>query len=134
MHIVLFAALAMVVQDCLAVMMVQAEARDRGWTAGFLDAAGWMFGIATTTISVTALQGHSTGLKIAVVIAVTAANIIGSKTGQVIGTRYIKPLPNPLVQLLIDKDIITETEWLSTQHPKNKHVMKHMMAHKEEAI
>ncbi len=132
MHIVILAALAMVVQDILAVMMVQAEARDRGWTAGFLDAAGWGFGIATTTISVTALQGHSTGLKIAVVVAVTAANIIGSKMGQVIGTRYIKPLPNPIVQLLMDKGIISEQEWLETQHQQNKHVMNRLIKIEED--
>ena len=94
--IILLAAGSMVVQDVVGVCLVQAEARDRGWLSGALDAVGWLFAIATTSISVTALQGHDTGLKVALVGAVTAANVFGSTLGQVIGKRYIKPLPSPL--------------------------------------
>jgi len=127
MHIVILAALAMVFQDCLGVMMVQAEARDRGWLAGALDACGWLFGIATTTISVSALQGHDTGLKIAVIVAVSAANILGSKLGQMIGTRFIKPIPNPLIKILINKGVITEADWMATQPAKNRYVRHYVV-------
>jgi hypothetical protein len=40
--------------------MVQAEAANLGWLAGFCDTAGWYVAIATTTISVTSLSGHDT--------------------------------------------------------------------------
>jgi len=88
--IVVMAALAMFAQDILATLLVQAEARNRAGLAAILDAVQWGAGIATTTISVTALQGHSGALKAAVVLAVTAANITGSYTGVVLGKRLIK--------------------------------------------
>jgi hypothetical protein len=88
--IALYAALAMVVQDVLAVCLVQAEARNRAPLAGLLDCAQWGAAISTTTISVTALQGHSLGLKAVVVIAVTAANFGGSWLGVKIGHRFIR--------------------------------------------
>jgi hypothetical protein len=95
MIIALYAALAMILQDILAVCLVQAEARDRAALSGLLDAAQWGAGIATTTISVTALQGHSMGLKAVVVAAVTAANFGGSWLGVQIGRRLIKAAPVP---------------------------------------
>lgn len=88
--IVLLAALAMVAQDVLATILVQAEARNRKVLAGCMDSLQWGFGIATTAISVTALQGHDTGEKVAVVIAVTAANFIGTFVGTAIGERFVK--------------------------------------------
>ena len=59
-----------------------------GLAAAF-DAAMWCFGIATTSIAVTALQGHSLGEKVMVVGAVTAANVAGSFAGVKIGKRFI---------------------------------------------
>ena len=90
MIIALWAALAMVVQDLLAVCLVQAEARNRAVLAGILDAFCWPAGIITTTITVTALQGHHLGLKADVIAAVTIANFAGSMAAVRFGRRYIK--------------------------------------------
>jgi len=81
----IIAALTMVVTDVL----VQAEARNRGWLAGWMDTAQWIVGITTTTITVTALQGHDMTEKVAVVVLVSAANLFGTKLGQMIGQRYV---------------------------------------------
>ncbi len=89
MEIAVLAALAMVFQDVLGVCMVQAEARNHGWIAGVCDSTMWLFAIATTTLSVTALQGHNTNEKVLVVVAVTAANLIGSQLGVLVGKRFI---------------------------------------------
>ena len=83
------AALAMVVQDAIATVLVMAEAKNRGWLAGFLDAAGWIVGITTITISINALNGHSLSTKVAVVVLVSLANVFGTKLGQIIGSRYV---------------------------------------------
>lgn len=93
MIIALWAALAMVAQDILAVCLVQAEARNRATLAGLLDSAAWLATITTATISVTTLQGHSLALKAVVVAAVTAANFIGSFSGVKIGQRLVRELP-----------------------------------------
>ncbi len=85
----LIAAVAMVVTDILGVVMVQAEARNRGWLAGWMDTAAWLVGITTTTLTVTTLQGHSTVDKVAMVTLVSAANLFGTKLGQVIGARFV---------------------------------------------
>ena len=90
MLIALYAALAMAIQDVLAVLMVQAEARNRGLLAGIFDAFCWGAAISTTTISVTALQGHDFSLKVLVIVFVTLANIVGSVIGVWIGKRFIK--------------------------------------------
>lgn len=88
-QIVALAGAAMAVSDILATIMVMAEARGRGWLAGALDSAGWLVTITTTTISVTALQGNSFTEKVAVVCVVTAANLLGTKAGQMIGSRFV---------------------------------------------
>ena len=90
MTLILFAAGCMVVQDILAVLLTDAEARNRGWLAGILDSAVWLFAIATTTIAVTALQGHSLAGKVELVVFVTVANLIGMRLGVWIGKKYIK--------------------------------------------
>lgn len=79
----------MVATDVLGTMMVMAEAANRGWLAGWLDTAQWGVGIATTTISVSALQGHSLSEKALVVGLVSAANLFGTKLGQVLGKRLL---------------------------------------------
>lgn len=85
----LIAAVTMVVTDILGVVMVMAEARNRGWLAGWMDTAQWIVGITTTTITVTVLQGHSFAMKALVVILVSAANLFGTKLGQMIGQRFV---------------------------------------------
>jgi hypothetical protein len=86
----IYAGLCMVVQDVLGVLMVQAEARNHGWFAGGADSIQWLFAICTTTITVTALQGHSRRTKINTILCVTAGNLIGSEIGVLIGQRLIK--------------------------------------------
>lgn len=90
MIVVILAAIAMFVQDVLATLLVQAEARNKAWLSAILDSLMWGAGIATTTISVTAFQGHSFGHKVAIVMAVTTANVAGSFLGVIIGKRFIK--------------------------------------------
>lgn len=90
MNIAIIAALCMVFQDVVGTLMVQAEARNHGWLAGLCDSVMWLFTIATTTISVTALQGNNTREKVIVIVAVTAANLVGSQLGVLVGKRYIK--------------------------------------------
>ena len=123
--IALIAAVAMIGQDILGVLMVQAENRGRGWAAGLLDAGMYIFALATYHFSLNALNGHSTTQKVIVILAVTAANVIGSKSGQVIGDRLIRPKRDPVWDALISKGILTTHDWLATQPAKNRH-LKHL--------
>jgi CDP-diglyceride synthetase len=91
----LWAAAAMLVNDVAAVLLVQAEARNRAGLAAIFDSVMWLASIATTTISVTALQGHHMTAKAAVILAVEAANVAGSFIGVAIGRRYIKEKKTP---------------------------------------
>lgn len=88
--IALLAAVAMLIQDVLSVLMVQAEARNHGWLAGLFDSFGWIATITTTSISVTTLQGHNLDEKVLVVSSVTAANFLGSALGVYLGRKLIK--------------------------------------------
>jgi hypothetical protein len=124
MTIALVCFLAMMGQDVLAVCLVQAENRGRGWAAGALDGGMYLFALATYHFSLNALNGHSTVQKVIVLGAVTVANVLGSKSGQVIGDRFIRPKRDPLWALLIAKGTVTEADWLATQHSKNRHVRK----------
>lgn len=80
------AAVCMIFVDILSVMMVQAEARDRGWAAGFLDAGSWLFNFATLRISLVAADGHTRE----VLLFVSIANILGARMGVFIGKRLIQ--------------------------------------------
>lgn len=93
MTIVLLAAAAMVVQDVLAVLMTQAEARNRAHLAGWLDAAMWLAGIWTTNWSLQALNSHTLALKVGVMVAVSIANYAGTVTGTLIGKRWVREEP-----------------------------------------
>lgn len=53
----LAAAGAMLIQDIMGVLLVQAEARNRAGLAAAFDSVMWLAQISTVTISVTALQG-----------------------------------------------------------------------------
>lgn len=88
--VIIVASLAMVVQDVVGTIMVQAEAANRGWLAGWCDAIGWGVGIASTFYSITALEGHDLPLKVGIIVFVTVANVVGTKLGQVIGTRLLE--------------------------------------------
>jgi len=86
----LIAFVLMVVTDLIGVALVQSESRNHGWLAGWLDTAQWIPGIFCSTVTITILQSHSLAHKALVVIVVSAANLFGTKWGQVIGTKYIK--------------------------------------------
>ena len=89
MTVALIAALAMLVQDALSTVLVMAEAKNRGWLAGSMDAAAWIVGITTTTISINALNGNDFTTKVEVVVLVSVANVLGTKIGQLIGSRFV---------------------------------------------
>lgn len=91
--VAVLAALAMVINDVLGVLMVQAEARNRGFLAGVFDSLQWYAAITTTAISVTALQGHDTAEKALVIVLVTLANLAGSALGVFLGRRLIHEKP-----------------------------------------
>ncbi len=91
-EVAILAASTMAVTDVLGVVLVQAEAKNRGWLAGIMDASQWGVGITTTTLSVTAFQGHSLSEKVLVGGFVTLANVLGTKLGQLIGKRYVTDL------------------------------------------
>lgn len=90
MLIALLAAGAMIIQDLVGTFLVQAEARNKAWLAALMDSLGWLFGIMTTSIAVTSLQGHDVKEKIIVVVAVSLANVAGTFAGVLIGKRFIK--------------------------------------------
>jgi hypothetical protein len=101
--IALYAAVAMVIEDVLGVLLTQAQARNRASLAGWLDTAAWLAGILTTTWSLNAINGHNTALKVVVVAAVSAANFVGSWSGTKLGERWIKA-PAPLAAQVADHD------------------------------
>ena len=86
----LAAAAAMLVNDVAAVLLVQSEARNRAGLAAIFDSIMWLASITTTTVSVTALQGHHLDTKAAVLVAVELANVGGCYIGVAIGRRLIK--------------------------------------------
>ena len=90
MLIAVYAAAAMLLTDILAVLLVQAEARNRATLSAILDCLMWPASILVTTISVTALQGGHDSTRAAVIIAVELANFAGSYVAIGIGRRYIK--------------------------------------------
>lgn len=92
-EIAIVAAIAMIIQDILGTLLVQANARDRAVLSGFLDSLGWFAGIITTTLSVTAIQGHDWPAKITMCAFVTAANFGGSYIGVKVGERFLKVKP-----------------------------------------
>ena len=86
----LIAAISMVATDVAGTVMVIAEARNHGWLAGWMDTAQWIVAVATTFITVETLAGHDFIRKVAVIIAVSLANLLGTKLGTFVGHRYVK--------------------------------------------
>jgi hypothetical protein len=84
------ACVTMILTDVLGVLLVQAEARNHGWLAGWFDTAQWIPGIVCSAITITILQGHSTLAKALIIVFVSMANLFGTKYGQSLGTKYIK--------------------------------------------
>lgn len=107
----LLAALAMVATDILATIMVMAEAREMGWVAGVLDAAGWIVSISCTAISVDVLTGGGPLInKAYVIVFVSAANLLGTKAGQEIGSRV---LPSKKLHHLLARFGVKDTQQLT---------------------
>lgn len=84
--------ITMLITDLVGVMLVQAEARNHGWLSGWLDTAQWLPGILCSTVTITILQSNSLIHKALVILVVSAANLLGTKWGQVVGTKYIKDI------------------------------------------
>ena len=80
----------MLVTDVVATVMVMAEAKEMGWTAGLLDMVGWYVSITTTSISVSTLSGHNTMDKVWVLLLVGGSNVFGTKLGQITGSHFLK--------------------------------------------
>lgn len=86
----ILAAVSMIFQDILEVLKDQSQARNRAVLAGVFDTLMWLTLITSTSISVTALQGHSLKMKILVISLVSLANFGGQIAGVTIGKRFIK--------------------------------------------
>ena len=95
MKLALIAAACMLITDILGTVMVMAEAKERGWLAGFMDMLGWYVAITTTSISVSTLSGHDTGEKVWVLALVGAANVFGTKLGVETGKWLMRRWPAP---------------------------------------
>ncbi len=93
MHIFLFAggaALAMFFVDIVGTIMTKATAENKVVLTGAMDTVGWLLMIATTFLSVDALNSTDWALKIAVVASVSVANFAGSAAGVLVNKRFIK--------------------------------------------
>jgi hypothetical protein len=86
LELAVLAAGAMIIQDTVAVVMVQAEAKNLGWTAGFMDAIGWLVAFVSLRISITS---HGVG-EIEAVVFVSIANVLGTKLGQLTGQHFLR--------------------------------------------
>lgn len=89
MTIVLLAAICMIIQDSLAVIKYQAASRNRGLIVASADVVIWFVSITGTTIAAFTLHGDNFGKKVAVVVAVSFANIIGNLLGTWLGQRFV---------------------------------------------
>jgi len=121
MILALLAAVAMVAQDVLGSIMVMCEAANRKWLAGVFDSFGWLVAIATTTISVTALQGHNTTEKVEVVVLVSLANLFGTALGVASGNWLLhrKPSLKREDPALMVASLEARVEALESRRPEN---------------
>jgi choline-glycine betaine transporter len=97
-EIVILAAASMVVSDVLSVVLVQAEARNKANLSGVMDTLGWGASIIVTFATLHALGGTDMALKVAVIVAVSAANYFGSWWGVVIGKRFVSETATTLAE------------------------------------
>jgi hypothetical protein len=86
----LLAAGAMIAQDLLLTWMVQAEARNLWVLAGILDSVGFLAQVTTYGVSIGAIITYGlTARTVWVLVALTAANFIGTGLGTKLGSRWI---------------------------------------------
>lgn len=91
MIIALWGFLAMLAQDFFMTNMVIAESRGRWVLAGLLDCVGWLAQIATISVSVTTILKHGfSSVTVVVIVAITAANFLGTGLSTLLGDRLIK--------------------------------------------
>lgn len=84
----------MIAQDIFEEAKMVAVDRGRALVAGLLDAAMWLAWFLSSSIAIGSEALHGwTPHTIAIVVAVTAANIIGSASGVKLGRRYIEETP-----------------------------------------
>jgi hypothetical protein len=81
----LLAAGAMILQDVFAVVMVQAESKQMGWRAGFMDMCGWLVTFVSLRISITS-HGST---EVYSIVFISIANVLGTKLGQVTGKKFL---------------------------------------------
>jgi len=89
MNIALLAAVCMIIQDSLAVIKYQAASRNRGMIVASADVVIWFVSITGTTIAAFTLHGDNFGKKVAVVAAVSVANIVGNLLGTWLGQKFV---------------------------------------------
>ena len=86
MTVLLAAGVAMIVQDVLGTLMTIAENRHRPWLAGLLDSGMWLAGLLTTLWGAGTVITHGwTPHAIAIVVTITAANVVGTALGVKLG-------------------------------------------------
>lgn len=88
MIIALIAFFSMMCQDVLGTLMVQSQARNHGWIAGFCDAGMWLAALFSYGEAITH-TGHEKWL---IIGFVTVANVFGNRLGVAIGRREIKQI------------------------------------------
>jgi hypothetical protein len=140
MELAIIAAVAMLFQDLLGTLMVQAEAssltlperrtwRDyigggwRAWGAALMDQSQWMVWAASTTIVVSAFSGHNFDTKVLVFLFVSMANIIGTRTGQELGIWLLRRRKPDYVSIEDRVERLEEALQVGTSSPPgHKHV------------
>ena len=90
---VVVSVLAMLGANIVSTILVQAEARNRALLSALLSTLAWLLGLMVAFYVITALQGNDLALKIAVIIAASAANFAGTLAGVWVGERYVKDGP-----------------------------------------
>lgn len=78
----------MLIQDIFEALKIQAIAHNRGWTAGFCDAIMWLMLYFSMDTAITS-NGKT---RIAIIILITIANVVGQQLGVITGKRLIKDI------------------------------------------
>lgn len=86
----LLAAGAMIAQDIMLTLMVQAQTRHHWALAGLLDSVGFLTQVVTYGVSIdVVIKNGLDARSLWVLAALTAANFIGTGLGTILGDRWI---------------------------------------------
>ena len=86
----LYAAVAMIGQDLVLTFMVQAQNRGRWVIAGLMDSIGFILQVVTYGVSIDAIVKHGLNAEtVRILVALTAANFIGTGLGTKLGDKWI---------------------------------------------